>query len=121
MYIYLGLIDLLYSRITKRRHIMTETTEQKGKSFLAALLLNFFLGFLGAHRFYTGYIGIGVLQLLTAGGLGIWALIDLIFISLGRYKDAQGRELEEYNKNIGLAVIIVLILLVLTSIFSNFG
>ena len=54
-----------------------------GKSQLVALLLCAFLGGLGVHRFYLGYIWQGVVQLLTAGGCGIWALIDLIRIITG--------------------------------------
>ena len=54
-----------------------------GKSQLIALLLCFFLGGLGIHRFYLGYTWQGVVQLLTAGGCGIWALIDLIRIITG--------------------------------------
>lgn len=55
----------------------------KGKSQLAAVLLCFFLGGLGIHRFYLGYTWQGVVQLLTAGGCGIWALIDFIRILVG--------------------------------------
>jgi hypothetical protein len=50
------------------------------KSWIAALLLCFFLGGLGIHRFYLGYTWQGVVQLLTGGGCGIWALIDFIRI-----------------------------------------
>lgn len=64
-----------------------------GRSWLVALLLCFFLGCLGAHRFYAGYKLLGVVQLITFGGLGIWALIDLIMIALGKFRDAQGRPL----------------------------
>ena len=46
------------------------------KSKLTAILLCFFLGSLGIHRFYLGYTLIGVIQLLTFGGLLIW-VIDL--------------------------------------------
>ena len=60
-------------------------------SRLAATLLCFFLGVLGVHRFYVGKVGTGVLQLLTLGGLGIWALIDLIVIIVGAFRDKQGR------------------------------
>lgn len=57
------------------------SSESKGgESQLVALILAIFLGGLGVHRFYLGYIGIGVIQLLTAGGCGIWALIDVILI-----------------------------------------
>ena len=61
-----------------------------GKNWLNTLLLCLFLGSLGIHRFYTGHTGIGVVQLLTLGGCGIWCLIDLIMIIANTYKDAQG-------------------------------
>ena len=53
------------------------------KKILPAFLMCFFLGCLGIHRFYVGKIGTGILQILTLGGLGIWALIDLIILALG--------------------------------------
>jgi TM2 domain-containing membrane protein YozV len=65
----------------------------EGKSWIAALLLCFFFGFVGAHRFYTGHIGIGIAQLLTLGGCGIWALVDFIIIIVGGFKDAKGNPL----------------------------
>jgi hypothetical protein len=63
----------------------------EGRDWLTALLLCFFLGVFGVHRFYTGHIGLGVVQLLTLGGCGIWALIDFIMIIVGSFKDAEGR------------------------------
>lgn len=63
----------------------------EGKDWLTTLLLCFFLGFLGVHRFYTGHTAIGVVQLLTLGGCGIWTLVDFIIIIVGNFKDAQGR------------------------------
>lgn len=60
------------------------------KSFVATVLLCFFLGNFGAHRFYTGKIGTGILQLLTLGGLGIWAFVDFIMILVGAFKDKKG-------------------------------
>ena len=60
------------------------------KSRLVAFLLCFFLGFIGVHRFYVGKTGSGVAQIVTCGGLGIWALIDLIMIAVGSFTDANG-------------------------------
>lgn len=67
------------------------------KRILPAFLLCFFLGCFGAHRFYVGKIGTGILQLLTLGGLGIWALIDWIMIIIGAFTDKQGQKLTEWN------------------------
>lgn len=63
------------------------------KEWLTTLLLCIFLGGLGVHRFYTGHTGIGLIQLFTGGGCGIWWIIDLISIVTGSYLDAQGKPL----------------------------
>jgi TM2 domain-containing membrane protein YozV len=56
--------------------------------------LTFFLclfgGFLGLHRFYTGHLIIGLLQLLTLGGLGIWWFLDILTILINRFKNNEG-------------------------------
>ena len=61
-----------------------------GKSQLVALLLCLFVGIIGIHRFYLGYIWQGVVQILTLGGFGIWALIDLIRIITGDLQPKDG-------------------------------
>ena len=63
------------------------------KSKMVALLLSIFLGGLGIDRFYLGYIGLGILKLLTGGGFGIWSLVDLILIATGKMKTKDGQEL----------------------------
>lgn len=66
-------------------------------SRLAALLLCFFVGVIGVHRFYVGKIGTGVAMIFTLGGLGIWVLIDFIMIIVGSFRDANGRYVLEWD------------------------
>ena len=63
------------------------------KSKLTAILLCFFLGSLRIHRFYLGYTLIGVIQLLTFGGVLIWAIIDFIRLIIDSLKDSEGNDL----------------------------
>lgn len=64
------------------------------RNWLVAVLLSVFLGTLGIDRFYLGYPVLGILKLITAGGCGVWWLIDLILIATGVVTDADGRPLE---------------------------
>lgn len=64
------------------------------KSKWVAFFLCLFLGFFGAHNFYAGKIGMGVLYLFTLGFLGIGWLIDIIRILIGAYYDKWGRKLQ---------------------------
>jgi hypothetical protein len=72
----------------------TKATEARkyveSKDQLVALLLALFVGFMGIHRFYLGYTAIGIIQLMTFGGLGIWSFIDLIRIITGDLEPARG-------------------------------
>ena len=70
------------------------TSDCSEKSRTIAALLAFFLGGLGIHRFYLGKSGTGVLQILLSFCFGIgcvWALIDLIVILCGNFKDKDGK------------------------------
>ncbi|WP_069999643.1 TM2 domain-containing protein [Cellulosilyticum sp. I15G10I2] len=70
------------------------------KSKVAAGLLQIFLGGFGVGRFYLGYTGIGVAQLLvtifTCGLGAIWPFVDGILILCGQVpNDANGVPLKD--------------------------
>jgi hypothetical protein len=67
------------------------------RSRLVALLLAATLGVFGAHRFYAGKIGTGVLQACTLGGFGIWWLYDVILVASGSFRDKEGRLLASWE------------------------
>lgn len=69
---------------------MDSNSAGKPKSQVVALILVIFLGSFGIHRFYLGYTTIGILQILTLGGCGIWTLIDFIRIITGDLVPADG-------------------------------
>lgn len=78
---------------------LTETgdIEVSEKGFVPTILLCFFLGAFGIHRFYVGKVGTGILMLITLGGLGIWTLIDFIIIVTGGFKDRDGLPIKASN------------------------
>lgn len=65
------------------------------KSKITALLLCIFLGGLGAHKFYVGKVGMGILYLFTAGFFGIGWFIDIFVIAAGAFKDEFGLPLRQ--------------------------
>jgi TM2 domain-containing membrane protein YozV len=68
--------------------------EKSEKGFVPALLLCILLGAFGAHRFYVGKPLTAILMIVTFGGLGVWALIDLIVIATGGFKDSKGLKIK---------------------------
>ena len=73
------------------------------KNGIITLLLVFFFGFWGFHRFYVGKIGTGILMLFSAGGLFIWWIIDIVMVISGKFKDKENQiivieKIEEYKK-----------------------
>ena len=73
-------------------------TNVSNKSWGTTLFLACTLGSWGVHRFYSGNITTGLLQLFTLGGCGIWVLIDIIMILTDQFKDGQGRLLNKTIK-----------------------
>jgi TM2 domain-containing membrane protein YozV len=67
------------------------------KRILPAFLLCFFVGVFGAHRFYVGKTGTGIIQILTLGGFGIWAFADFIMIIVGAFTDKEGNKITQWT------------------------
>ncbi len=66
----------------------------KSKDFSTTIILCYFLGIFGVHRFYSGKIGTGIVMLLLTfftgiGGI-IWAIIDFISLAKGNFQDKEG-------------------------------
>jgi len=72
-------------------------TYKNGKKILLPAILCFFFGVFGAHRFYVGKYGTAIVQLLTIGGLGVWAMIDFLIIVFGAFTDAEGNKIKEWK------------------------
>lgn len=79
----------------KKKEQLLNSNESTGlttdNTWLVTFLLCFFAGFLGIHRFYVGKMGTGFLQIITLGGLGLWVLLDLIMIVIGKFTDKEGK------------------------------
>ncbi|GAA4028779.1 hypothetical protein GCM10023063_08060 [Arthrobacter methylotrophus] len=89
------------------------------KSFLTTWLLSLLLGGLGIDRFCLGKVGTGILKLLTFGGVGIWALIDLILVLTNKQTDKRGNKLAGYDQHKKVALIVTLAVVVLSIIIKS--
>ena len=76
-----------------QKNKLLKPDSQSQNQWIVVLLLAFFLGIIGAHRFYVGKNGTAVLMILTLGGFGIWLLYDLIVIITGNFKTKEGNKI----------------------------
>ncbi len=90
------IIALIIVPLNPEEIVMDPKNPISEKSRLGALLFCMILGCLGVHRFYVGKIGTGLLMLFTLGGLGIWTIIDFIFILIGSFTDKNGQKLNNW-------------------------
>ncbi|KAF9301746.1 hypothetical protein BGZ74_006318 [Mortierella antarctica] len=63
------------------------------RSYPVAILLSIFFGYVGIDRFYLGYVVSSLLKLITAGGFGIWYIVDIVLIVIGGLPDHNGCQL----------------------------
>tara|TARA_Y100000992_G_scaffold281913_1_gene230021 strand:+ start:86 stop:406 length:321 start_codon:yes stop_codon:yes gene_type:complete len=78
---------------SQKEKLLNSSSPVSDSQWVVTLLLAFLLGVIGAHRFYVGKTGTGILMLLTLGGLGIWILIDLILIVTGQFTNKDGEKI----------------------------
>lgn len=71
--------------------------------FLAAFFFSLFLGVFGVDRFYLRRYPSAVFKLLTFGGFGIQAIVDLALIMNNALRDKYERPLVGYEEYKGLA------------------
>ena len=69
------------------------TANRSEKKWMTALLLCLLGGGIGAHQYYVGKVGMGILYTLTVGLFGIGYIIDLIKIATGKFTDKDGKVL----------------------------
>lgn len=80
---------LSYSTSTKMGQTAAAVVASN-KNKWVTLALCVFLGFFGAHRFYVGKVGTGVLYIFTVGGLGFGWIIDMVMICCNKFTDSTG-------------------------------
>jgi len=54
---------------------------RRNLNWTLTLIMSIIFGSLGVDRFMMGYIGLGILKLITGGGFGIWWLVDMILVA----------------------------------------
>lgn len=79
------------------------------RHFLAVFFISFMWGIFGVDRMYLGKWFTGLLKLVTIGGLGVWAVVDISAIMKGAMRDKHGREMLQFTEYKKLASKTVLI------------
>jgi TM2 domain-containing membrane protein YozV len=86
------------------------SADSSSEKFWPTFLLALFLGIFGAHRFYLKSPK-RFLMLFTLGGLGIWAIIDVLKILLGKFLDAKGATIGNPSPMLSWALFVGLVII----------
>ena len=76
-----SLRDMLLSTSMSYSEVQVVLMQMKDPTI--SLILSIIVGSLGVDRFYVGDIALGVIKLITCGGLYVWWLVD-IFMIMGK-------------------------------------
>jgi len=77
--------------MTQQEKNIEAETERSKIDWTKLFLISLFFGYFGMDRFSVGKERTGILKLLTAGGIGVWWIIDLFIIVFGKFKDSSGK------------------------------
>jgi len=72
------MVDKELDRVDDSKFVLLQSLNYKDPILI--LVLSIVVGSLGVDRFLLGQTGLGVLKLLTCGGLGIWWIVDLFLV-----------------------------------------
>ena len=86
-------INIVNNNTNTNTNVNSNTAGYIHKKKWTAFWLCLLLGYLGAHRFYVGKAGSGIVWLLTGGLFGIGWAVDLIMILCGGFRDKAGQPL----------------------------
>ena len=91
----LPIVRKLLENADNTKWIRIQTIQFKDPTL--ALVLSILVGYLGIDRFYVGDIGLGIIKLLTGGGLGIWTVIDwFLIMGIARDKNVDKLQMSLY-------------------------